>query len=724
MNKTIVLAEKPSDAREIARILGCKNGGTGFIAGERYIVTWALGHLVTLADPEEYTEAWKEWKMESLPMIPEHHKLVVLKEVSKQFGIVRDLLHREDIDSMVIATDAGREGELVARWIIEKANFRKGLKRLWINSLTDQAIREGFSHLRPASEFNNLFESARARSIADWLVGLNVTRALTCKYNASLSAGRVQTPTLAMIVAREKEIKQFVPKDYFQLTAKAKGVTFTYYDRFNQTRMSDRVQAERILDEARKMPLIVKDITRTLKKEQPLLLYDLTELQRDANRFYGFSAKRTLNLMQQLYENYKYLTYPRTDSKYLSDDIYQTIPDRIRNGVFGVYSKIGMELLKKPLKNNKHIFDTSKVTDHHAIIPTGEKVDISQLDADALKIYELVLKKFLAAFSDDFEYEETTVTANAGGHVFKTRGKTVKKMGFYEVFKAYQEETDDSDQLLPEFKNGETLLKEITLKTGKTTPPARYTEATLLSAMEHPGKFIEDQAKKEIIEQASGIGTPATRADIIERIFDAGYVELKGKDIFPTSKGIQLISLVPENLKTPELTAKWEQQLMLISSGKRQSTSFIKDMEEYTKFLVKEIAASTDNYRHDNLSRSKCPNCGKNLLEINNSKGHMLVCQDRNCNYRKFLSRVSHARCPNCHHFLEIIASSDEDYYLCKCGFREKMSTFNEKLHEAHKDMTKRDISKYIARQKEEIPENLAFAEKFKELNDDNKNKR
>ncbi|HHU80140.1 MAG TPA: DNA topoisomerase III [Acholeplasmataceae bacterium] len=721
MSRTVVLAEKPSVGREIARVLGCHNKDNGYLYNHKYIVTWALGHLVTLAVPEQYTDKWKEWKLETLPMIPERTKLVVIKETSKQYNVVNRLLNRPDVDELIIATDAGREGELVARWIIEKCRFRKPIKRLWISSLTDQAIKEGFKKIRPGNEFLNLHASAQARSIADWLVGLNVTRALTCKYNDSLSAGRVQTPTLAMIVQREEEINSFVPQSFYEIVLTVKGVPFTYINKNKETRIFSKEEAEEILNNSRNKKANVKDIKKTLKKEQPPLLYDLTELQRDANRFFSFSAKKTLDLVQDLYEKHKYLTYPRTDSKYLSTDIFQTIFERIKNGLFGEYVKVGEDLLKRPLKNNKRIFNNSKVTDHHAIIPTGEKVNINYLSSDQKKIYELVLKRFLAAFMDDYQYEETQILLNIGSYDYRTKGKIVIDSGFYSVFKAYQEENEEK-AYLPRFTLNESLtIEKANLKSGLTTPPARYTEATLLSAMEHPGKFIDNEEMKVILEEACGIGTPATRAEIIERIFSAGYAELKGKTIYPTSKGIQLINLVPKHLKSPELTAKWEKELTLISQGKRKSEAFIKEMEEYTKRLVDSIKNSNESYRHDNLTRKKCPECDQNLLEVKNKRGKMLVCSNRSCRYRKQLAFFTNLRCPTCHKLLEKIPSSTDDYYVCVCGYKEKVSFYHEKQKNARGQMTKRDISKYMAKQNKEIPANLVFLEKLKELQDKEK---
>jgi len=718
MGKTLILTEKPSVAREIARIMGGGQSMDGHIVGGRYIITWALGHLVTLSDPESYKEEWKEWKLESLPMIPTNMELAIIKETSKQFSIVRNLLHSPAIDDLIIATDAGREGELVARWIVEKAKFRKPMKRLWISSMTDQAIKEGFSRLKPSRDYDNLFESAKSRSIADWLVGLNATRALTCKHNASLSAGRVQTPTLAMIVEREREIKRFVPKEYFQVFAKANGILFLHFDKkTNQSRYFERKEAESVANLVRNGRMRLESTISTMKSESPPFLYDLTELQRDANRLYSFSAKKTLQLTQRLYEIHKLLTYPRTDSKHLGEDMFPTIVERIREVGFGEFGPFSRSLLKNPIKKTKRVFDSSKVTDHHAIIPTEQSVNETLLDGDEKKIYYLVVKRFLAAFMEDFTYEHLALEAICMGSHWKASGKSIRQLGWKTIYgnnMASDEEEQDDSQVLPNVKkNDEFPITNTEVKKSLTSPPKRYTEATLLTAMEHPAKFIDDERMKIIIEQASGIGTPATRADIIERIFSAGYVEQRGKEIVPTSKGIQLIDLVPTDLKSPLLTAKWEQELSRISDGKRKSEEFIREMETYASRLVESIKNAKSGYRHDNLTKSACPSCGKAMLEVSNKFGRSLVCQDRECGHRRSLSKTSNARCPICHKQLEIIGSEEKRHYSCKCGFKEKAESFQAKMEDRKKDLSKRDVDKFIKSIQNEIPAHSPFADQL-----------
>ncbi|MGL4798243.1 MAG: DNA topoisomerase, partial [Cellulosilyticaceae bacterium] len=388
MAKIVVLAEKPSVARDIAKVLKCNEKKNGFIEGKQYIVTWALGHLVGLADPEAYGNQYKTWSMETLPMLPKQMKLVVLKGGGKQFGIVKELLHRKDVSEIVIATDAGREGELVARWIIEKSGVKKPMKRLWISSVTDKAILEGFKKLRDAKEYENLYRAAVCRAEGDWLVGLNVTRALTCKYNAQLSAGRVQSATLNMVVQREEEIKNFKPTPYYQLVAKAKGVNFKWgSDKGNSLYKEEEAKA--ILKKVEGKTAQVVEVKTVPKKQYAPGLYDLTELQRDANKRYGFSPKETLNIMQRLYENHKVLTYPRTDSRYISEDIVPTLKERLSAVAVGSFKSAVAQILRNGIKANKSFVDNSKVSDHHAIIPTEEGVNLANLAQDERKVYEM-----------------------------------------------------------------------------------------------------------------------------------------------------------------------------------------------------------------------------------------------------------------------------------------------------------------------------------------------
>lgn len=732
MGKTVVLAEKPSVGRELARVLGCTQSRDGAIYGGNYIVTWALGHLVELADPEHYGEQYKKWDLETLPMLPDKMALTVIKESAKQFSTVSKLLKSPDTDKLVIATDAGREGELVARWIMQKAGWKGQTMRLWISSQTDKAIREGFKNLKPAREYDNLYQSARCRAEADWYVGLNVTRALTCKYNAQLSAGRVQTPTLAMIIERENEIRSFRPKDYYYITASAQGFRLTWRDKASkQIRLSDAGRAEQILNKCNGAGARLVRVKKEYKREQPPLLYDLTELQRDANRRFGYSAKQTLNIMQRLYENYKLLTYPRTDSRYLSQDVIPTLRERLRSIAVGPYSASAGQVIREGIRTTKRVVDDSKVTDHHAIIPTEEPVYLERLMADERRIYDLVVKRFIAALSPDYEYDETTIYADIKGEEFYAKGKMMRQKGWKAVYDSigFVEDEDDEvpyeerEQTLPQVREGQMLsVSSIKLGSGKTSPPKRYTEATLLSAMEHPGKFIQSSQLRNVVDQAGGIGTPATRADIIEKLFLASYVERRGKEIFPLSKGIQLINLVPADLKSPELTARWEQRLGAISQGKERSGAFIDEMKKYAAKLVKDVIAADGEYRHDNMTKERCPVCDKFLLEVNGKRGKMLVCQDRECGYRQNLSYLSNARCPNCHKKLEVFGEGEKKRYICKCGFRENFQKFNQRLKE-NKSMSKHEVHRFLQKQNSsQEPEVSAFAAAWaKALGEDSK---
>ena len=607
MGKSLILAEKPSVGRDLAKVLKCNVNKGSYIEGNKYIVTWAMGHLVGLMDPEGYDNKYKEWKMETLPMLPKHMKLTVLKKTGKQYNEVKKQLLRNDVNEIIIATDAGREGELVARWIIEKAGVKKPLKRLWISSQTNKAILDGFKNLKDAKEYENLYKAAVCRAEADWLVGLNVTRALTCKHNAQLSAGRVQSPTLAMIVQREEEIRNFKPVDYWCLNAKTDRFMLNWVnEKGNNSTFKEEI-ADSIVNKCKGQNGEVLEVKKTTKKKYSPALYDLTELQRDANKIWGYSAKQTLNLMQRLYENHKVLTYPRTDSRYVTSDIVATIPERLKAVSFGEYRVAAQQILNTGVKANKNYVDNSKVSDHHAIIPTEEKGSLANLSSDEKHIYDLVVKRFLSVLLPAYEYEQTTVTVNIGKETFSAKGNITKSKGWKML---YDNLNDDEDsQELPHLNKGDNIIiKSVNKVKKQTTPPARFNEATLLSAMESPQKYItieKDAAKT--LNETGGLGTVATRADIIEKLFNSFVIEKKGKDIYPTSKGKQLIELVPKDLKSPLLTAKWESQLDQIAKGKRDNLSFIKEMKNYSVALVEDVKCGSSKFTHDNLTGKKCP---------------------------------------------------------------------------------------------------------------------
>jgi DNA topoisomerase-3 len=688
MGKTLVLTEKPSVGRDIARVLGCSQKGDGFLSGDRYIVTWALGHLVTLAEPEAYNEKYKTWNMDDLPMLPEHMKLVVMNETARQFKTVQALMKRGDISDLVIATDSGREGELVARWIMQKAGWIKPAKRLWISSQTDKAIKEGFASLRPAGDYGNLYRSAQARAEADWLVGLNVTRALTCKYNAQLSAGRVQTPTLALLVEREQEIKSFVPRDYWTVRLNTGGFSAVWRDAKGQSALFDKERAEAIAAAVSGGEGVLTTVTREYKYQAPPAAYDLTELQRDANKKFAYTAKQTLSYMQSLYETHKALTYPRTDSRYITDDVAATLLDRLKSVAIGDYRELAQELIRKRPLSTKYIVNNAKVTDHHAIIPTDEQIDLYRLTPEERNIFDLVVRRFIAVLSPIFEYEETKIKLTAGRHEFYARGKIVRNPGWKAVYGSLLEDRDEDDeaeeQSLPAVRQGDRVkIASARAVAGKTKPPARYNEATLLTAMESPARRMENRELREVLETTSGLGTPATRAEIIEKLFSSFYAERRGKELVPTSKGIQLIGIVPGELRSAELTAKWEQKLSLISKGQVSAQTFIADMRGYASTLVNIVKAGDATFVHDNMTREKCPDCGKFLLDVKGKKGKMLVCPDRECGYRKSVVIETNARCPNCHKKLELRGEGDNRIFTCICGHREKLSDFEKRRGEA-----------------------------------------
>ena len=726
MSKSVVIAEKPSVARDIARVLKCDKKGNGYLEGSKYIVTWALGHLVTLADPESYDVKYKQWNLEDLPMLPERLKLTVIKQTGKQFNAVKSQLLRKDVNEIIVATDAGREGELVARWIIDKVKLNKPIKRLWISSVTDKAIKDGFANLKPGKAYDNLYASAVARSEADWYIGLNATRALTTRFNAQLNCGRVQTPTVAMIASREDEIKNFKAQTYYGIEAQTmEKLKLTWQDANGNSRSFNKEKIDGIVKGLDKQHATVVEIDKKQKKSFSPGLYDLTELQRDANKKFGYSAKETLNIMQKLYEQHKVLTYPRTDSRYISSDIVETLPERLKACGIGEYRPLAHKVLQKPIKANKSFVDDSKVSDHHAIIPTEGYVNFSAFTDKERKIYDLVVKRFLAVLFPAFEYEQLTLRTKVGSETFIARGKTILHAGWKEVYENRFEDDDVTDdvkeQLLPHIEKGDTLTVKLIMQTsGQTKAPARFNEATLLSAMENPTKYMDTQNKQlaDTLKSTGGLGTVATRADIIDKLFNSFLIEKRGKDIHITSKGRQLLDLVPEELKSPTLTGEWEQKLEAIAKGKLKKEVFISEMKNYTKEIVSEIKSSDKKYKHDNISTKSCPDCGKPMLEVNGKKGKMLVCQDRECGHRKNVSRTTNARCPQCKKKLELRGEGAGQIFACKCGYREKLSTFQERRKkESGNKADKRDVQKYMKQQKkEEEPLNNPFAEALKKL--------
>lgn len=726
--KHLVIAEKPSVARDIARVLRCTKKTNTYIEGTDYIVTWALGHLVTLADPEQYGEQYKTWNMDTLPMLPKDWKLVVIKQTGKQYNSIKELIYRKDVSDIIIATDAGREGELVARWILDKAGNKKPIQRLWISSVTDKAIREGFADLRPGKAYYNLYRAAVARAQSDWVVGINATRALTCKYNAQLSCGRVQTPTLAMIAAREEEIRNFQPKTYYGMKASAKGITFTWTDEKSGSSRTFDQERIRKLFKACSGPLEITEVRKKQKKSFAPALYDLTTLQREANQRFGFSAKETLNIMQRLYENHKVLTYPRTDSRYLTTDMVGTLKERLKACAVGPYSKLAGKLSMQTIKTDKSFVNNAKVSDHHAIIPTEQFVQLDHMTNEERKIYDMVVRRFLAVLSPACEYEETFLTGRIGSELFSAKGNIMKQPGWREVYETGYEDIDEEEaedtlvkQTLPEVTKGERLdVVSLNITEGKTRPPAYFTEGTLIAAMENPVKYMEHKDKTRIrtLGETGGLGTVATRADIIEKLFNSFLMEKKGNEIHITSKGKQLLGLVPQDLKSPELTADWELRLKAIANGTESDQNFMAEIEDYTKSLIQEIKTANGKFHHDNLTRTKCPECGKYMLEVNGKHGKMLVCQDRECGYREIISRRTNARCPVCHKKMELVGKGDGQRFVCSCGHKEKLSSFQERRSKEGKGASKKDVNSYLKKQAKETKEpiNNAFADAFSKL--------
>lgn len=650
MGKILVIAEKPSVAKDIARVLGCKERKEGFLAGENYIVSWAIGHLVTLADPEDYDEKYKKWKRETLPILPKKMVLKAVKKTQPQLKILKKLMNSKEVDSLICATDSGREGELIFRYIYEMVNCKKTFQRLWISSMTDSAIKEGFARLKDGREYDNLYLCAKCRSEADWLVGMNATRAYTLQYNALLSIGRVQTPTLAIMVERQKEIDAFVPEDYYEVQAMYENFSGIWFDKKEtDTKIKKLEQAQEIVQKVQGKTGSVFSITQEEKKQSPPLLYDLTELQRDCNKKFGFSAQKTLSIAQDLYEKRKMITYPRTDSRYLSEDMKQKVKNTLLKlqRVQKYTSFISYIFSQENIPFHKRIIDNSKVTDHHAIIPTDGKISLESLTEEEKKVYHVIVMRFMAVFYPQYIYMVTKVITIVEQQKFISKGTTVLQEGWTAIYKALDiEKTKDEkkqEQILPNLKQGETVVvKQAKLLKKKTKPPVYYTESSLLSAMENAGRFVEDEVLKEQMKE-SGLGTPATRAAIIERLLTVGYIIRKGKNLVPTEKGIKLIEIVPEELKSPQTTGKWEKGLSSIAKGKMSSERFMKSIERYVYFLIEASDKRKENIVFEQESQrgkgkktiknlGKCPLCQKGSI-LENTKAYYCTAWKEGCQF-------------------------------------------------------------------------------------------
>lgn len=635
--KALVLAEKPSVGHELGRVLGCRPAGKGYLESNAYIVTWALGHLVSLAEPHDYDPAFKRWQLSDLPLLPERIKLIVIRESRHQFNIVKELLQRADVTEMIVATDAGREGELVARWIMQKAGWkRKPFRRLWISSQTETAIKDGFASLKPGQDYDRLYRAALCRAEADWLVGLNVTRALTCKFEARLNAGRVQTPTLALVVQRENEIMEFIPGDYWLLQADFGDYYGIWENSKGQTRIFSEHQANELQYKIRNSngTGLVTCLEVKTKTEGHPLAYDLTSLQRDANTRYSLSAKQTLNCAQSLYEIHKVITYPRTDSRYITDDMIPTLRPRLAGINFVPYNHFVKPLLAGELVPGRRFVDNGKVSDHHAIIPTELTVNMTKLDPQEKRVYDLIIRRFLEVLSPPYIYDSLKLITAVCGENFVSRGIRVKQSGWRAVnpFTAETDNDEDEpqqDQVLHDLNKGSTVrIKDIKLLPRRTKPPARYTEASLLAAMESPGRFIDDEELRESIK-SGGLGTPATRAEIIEKLLRVNYLERDGKVLIPTPMAYELIRLVPEELRSPELTAQWELRLSNIAAGKEEGADFMERIRDNTVRLVDSIKKSQESYQIRGLSSKECPECGEKMIKLTTK----YVCSSRHCGY-------------------------------------------------------------------------------------------
>ncbi len=636
---TVILAEKPSVGRDIARVLKCTRRGEGFLQNDQYTVTWAVGHLVTLQEPDEIDPAYKKWTEDALPILPAKIPLKVISSSRAQYRIVSSLINAEDTDRLICATDAGREGELIFRYIYEKSKCSKPFDRLWISSMTDEAIEEGFRNIRPGSDYDGLYRSARCRSEADWLVGMNATRAFTLHYKVLLSVGRVQTPTLAILVKRRLEIENFKPEVFATLTADFgayKGVYF-HPDLDPDTHLKDKSEADRIAGEIRSGTGTVREAVTTRKKDLPPQLFDLTSLQREANRLFGFTAQKTLKLAQSLYETQKALTYPRTDSRYLPPDMIPKVEQTLGILPESYQSLVPPAMPSGHIPATKRVIAASKVTDHHAIIPTLKKINPSALSPDEQALYDLVVRRTLAAFYPPCEYDATRVITTVGQYSFRTSGRVVIRNGWRDIpptaappkaRKKKETSEEEEETVLPPLKEGDQYsVKGTIVREDMTKPPSQMTDASLLSSMENAGRELDDE---EIARQmkGSGIGTPATRAAIIERLIQVDYAQRKGKNILATDKGVEMIRIMPQEITSPELTGRWEQALDRITSNEQNPEAFMESIKRFASFLVKSASESDlkasfpkESYRgrgkgsrssaNKMVSDLACPLCGK-----------------------------------------------------------------------------------------------------------------
>lgn len=708
--KSLILAEKPSVARDIAEAMNIKGKRNGYIENEKYVVTWALGHLVTNAQPEHYDKAYKEWKLEDLPIIPKRMQTVVIGKTSKQFKTVKSLILDKKVKEVIIATDAGREGELVARLILDKVHNKKPIKRLWISSVTKKAIQEGFKKLKDGREFQHLYEAALARSEADWIVGINATRALTTKYDAQLSLGRVQTPTIQLVNARQQEINHFKAKKYYTLSTEIGGLTFQLSTNKQHMTMEDATQ---IANEIKHVEGNVDSVEKKVKKSHPKPLYNLTDLQQEAYQRYKMGPKETLNTIQNLYERHKVLTYPRTDSNYLTDDMVDTIKERLYALLATDYKSQVKSLLGQSYSSKMRIFKNHKVSDHHAIIPTEVRPDMQSLSNRESKIYMMVAERFLESLMAPHEYEAVRVNVTVGQHIFAFNEKVTRQLGY----KALKMNNDNVVKKVA-FQKGEKYhLQSLKVNEHETTPPDYFNEGSLLKAMENPQNYIQLKEKKHAntLRQTGGIGTVATRADIIEKLFNLNAIESRDGKIKVTSKGKQILDLAPQELTSPLLTAEWEEKLLLIEKGRYNSRHFIDEMKAFTQSIVKTIKNSEQKYKHDNLTTTECPTCGKFMIKVKTKNGQMLVCQDPTCKTKKNVQRKTNARCPNCKKKMTLFGRGKDAVYRCVCGHTETQEQMDKRFkNKSSGKVSKKEMKKYM--NNEDSLENNPFKDALKNL--------
>lgn len=692
--KQLIIAEKPSVAKDLSRVLQANNKNKSYYEGSNVIVTWALGHLLGLKMPEDINKEWQSWQMDTLPMLPKQLGIKPLPKTGHQLKAIKQLASRKDVGEVVIATDAGREGELVARWILEYIRFDKPVKRLWISSQTDKAIKDGFKQLKPAKEYDNLYYSALARAKADWLVGLNVTRALTVKYQDSLSAGRVQTPTLALVRDQEKKIEAFRPQSYFTvdlLHEKEKGRLVQK----NQFAFKERSEVEGFVKELSKQKGKVTDIQDKIKTEHAPLPYDLTEVQREANQRYQFSAKKTLSLVQSLYEFHKIVTYPRTDSKYLTTDMRATMKERLQaiSTSFPeakAYLKTGGKVIQDKVFNN------SKVSDHHALIPTEQSPRFEKLSNDEQRIYLMIVNRFLGLFAVPHRVNQRKITVQFGKEQFIFRENKVEEAGWRQE---KEELTTSAD-----WKVGMVVPANFVINKELTSPPKPLNEGSLLGAMEK-----------------HSLGTPATRAEIIEKLIKSELMERAQQGLLVSPKGKQLLQLVNPSLVTPELTETWEKTLEDIAKGRKNSNVFLKEIEADTKRLVSEIKQSESKYQDFSITQKKCPECGENLREKNTRDGKIYVCSSQECSYRRRKDpKTSNHRCPQCHKKMVVIEGKNGAYFKCNsCSISEKIPDKKQRNKKMTKHEERRLMKKYS--QKDE-PEESPLAAALKAAMEENNN--